>query len=524
MTPTSPTPRRRLAGRLLGAGGAAAAAAAAITLSAVLPAFADQGPPPAPESAGQPAASARIAFVDWCGRGAIGEIGTAGSGAAFRGDAEWSDDPEGVAAGRHFAADPADAYSSVVREGARLTAAAGITDVRFTPECRSAAGASPAVPVAEAFGRDALLVLDSAASTAWWSATSGPQAQITVNGLKILGQPADVSDGDYTNTFTADSGEGAITVAVSAQRRVSEPSGTLLPQAAPRPPATSRPQVTPGQATTGQPTPGQPTTPGPSATSRPPASPQAQATPGPPATSRPHAESTAARAAAWLSVRFEVARVDAEGKPISGFDYAIEFVGAAVHVPVDGTAGGEATPRDDRSPSEPGATPADPGDSTAGSIGGGPGDPAGSGGGPTQGAAAPSDRPTGTEADQNGAWSADPPATPPAETPDDDGQGPADEAPTQSDPAPGPTVAAPTDPEHAPSVEPGGGADPAGAPDDGRLPVAGSALVGLVVTGLAALGGGGTAIYLGRGRKSGFDGDGIGDSRPRSSRSADDWL
>ncbi|MFD0804161.1 hypothetical protein ACFQZU_22990, partial [Streptomonospora algeriensis] len=231
-----------------------------------------------------PEAGARIAFVDWCGRGGIGQTGT-DSGAGYHSSADWSGDPGEVAGDRHFPAEPDDAYSSVVYESGRLTATAGVAGVRFTPQCRiDGSGSSAPASLTEAFGRDALLVLDSASSTAWWSAASGPSAQVTVRGLEILGRPADISDGDYTGTFTADSADGEITVAVKAERSVSEPERT-------------------GQ--------------------------QPRGGPG------------ARRAEAFLSVRFEVARVDADGEPVSEFDYGVEFAGAAVHVPAGGVPGTE---------------------------------------------------------------------------------------------------------------------------------------------------------------------------------------
>lgn len=446
MTPNSPTPRRRQAGRLLSAGGAAAAAAA-LALSGVIPAAAApsaSAPPMASGEKGVPEASARIAFVDWCSRGAVGQTG-AEDGAGHDDSAGWRDAPGEVAGDRHFPAEPEDAYSSVVYDSGRLTAAAGVTGIRFTPDCRIDDSAlSTPTSVTDAFGREALLVLDSAASTAWWSAASGPSAQITVRGLEILGRSADVSDGDYTGTFTADSGDGKITVAVEAERHVSKPGKS-----------------------------GQPPSGGPSGDQR---------------------------AEAFLSVRFEVDRVDAEGKPVSEFDYGVEFAGTAVHIPAGGVPGTQAPgPETETASPEPEATfvaPEPPGPLN-------------------ESADAPEDtRPTTRSSgeedpettlrpdDPQGAATTDPTASP---------SGDAATEPTQQESASGPTVAAPTDPEHAPSVGPGG-ADPGGEPTGGRLPVAGSALIGLVATGLAALGGGGTAIYLGRGRKSGFDGDDVVDS------------
>nr|WP_255430131.1 hypothetical protein [Streptomonospora sp. PA3] len=442
-----------------------------MALSAVLPASADPVPPLATGASGEPEAAARIAFVDWCGRGAIGAAGAAGNAQTSSG-ADWSADPRHVSTGRHFPEEPADAYSSVVHESGRLTAAAGIAGVRFSPDCRTAPGVSLPVPVAEAFGRDHLLALDSAASTAWWSAASGPSAQITVKGLTVLGRPADVSDGAYTGTFTAASADGTVSVTVRAERGVARPA-----QSADAPYRTAKPL----------------------------------------------------RAAAWLSVRFEVVRLDADGEQIGAFDYAVEFAGAAVHVPAGGVpandapSGGATAAPDPRATHEspgPGAT-ADPGPGTVGD----PGAAAGSAGGSV--GAPPSDGPAGGGSPAATAPPGDPAGDSTAETarpPGDGGGASADagEAPTQQEPAPGPTVAAPTDPEHAPSVEPGEDADPAsGEPAGGRLPVAGSALIGLVATGLAALGGGGTAIYLGRGRKSGFDGDDVGPHRSRGSAHRD---
>ncbi|GAA4946152.1 hypothetical protein GCM10023224_31900 [Streptomonospora halophila] len=423
-----------------------------------LPAAAEQAPPLAPGGAGRPEAGARIAYVDWCGQGAIGEVGTSG-GAGSITSAHWGADPADVATDRHFPAEPDDAYSSVVYDSGRLTAAAGVTGVRFTPDCRPDT-ASAALPVAEAFGREALLVLESATSTAWWSAASGPDARISVRGLKILGQSADVSDGDYSKTFTAESGDGTITVAVSAERGVSRPAVPATP---------------------------------------------------------PSQDSRANRAAAWLSVRFEVARIDAEGDPVSAFDYGVRFVGAAVHVPAGGVPATEPPP-DSAAPSpEPGGAPAaDDGPPATTGSGDGPDGPSPSAA-PSGGAeAAPRADPGSMAGSATG---------PPTASPDPTGSpgGDETEAPTQRDPAPGPTVEPPTAPGDETSADPGAGADQDDA-SGGRLPVAGGALAGLVATGLAALGGGGTAIYLGRGRKTGFDGDAGGGHRTSRKGSGDAWA
>ncbi|GAA4909930.1 hypothetical protein [Streptomonospora salina] len=457
MTPDPPIPRRRQAGRLLIAGGAAAAAAA-LALTGGLPASAGSAASTGPAASAAPTesgqehptgASARIAYVDSCGRGAIGRVGT-GDGAVGDTAADWSEDPSGVAGDVHFAAEPDNAYSSVIYDGGRLTAAAGVAGVRFTPDCRADGPVPSARPrVTDAFGRDSLLELDSASSTAWWSAASGSGARITVRGLEILGRTADVSDGDYTGTFTADSGDGQVTVSVTARRRVDAPEEGGPPPASGGPPPPER-------------------------------------------------------AGASLSVRFEVARVDADGDPVSEFHYGVEFAGTAVRIPAGGVP---------ETPGPGAATAApDPGPTVAS-----PASPA-SPGVPEETGDAPEDPPPAARSDD--AEDPEPTSRPgtaagatrSAEPPPGARGASGDPAPRES--ATGPTVAAPTVPEHAPSVDPGsGGTNPAG----GRLPVAGSALIGLVATGLAALGGGGTAIYLGRGRKSGFDGDDVAGSRaPRT--------
>ncbi|GAB3453376.1 hypothetical protein GCM10027570_32520 [Streptomonospora sediminis] len=460
-------------------------------------ALAASAPPLASAGAGTgPEASARIAYVDWCDQGAIGGITTSGSGAEDIAAADWSTDPRGLGGSRHFADSPDHAFSSVVRKDSRLTAVSGVSDVRFNPDCRAVPGASPGTPVAAAFGRGALLTLDSASSSAWWSADSGPQAKTTVRGLEILGRPADVSDGDYARTFTADSGTGKVAVAVTAEQGVSRFTA-----------------------------------------------------------SEHAADSAGLRAAAGLSVRFEVARIDAEGNPVSGFEYSVEFAGAAVRVPdtsgplaEDPRATATPTPPPTPTPiptpssstAETGAPesagptesaeptgPADPGNS-AGSgrpdqpdQSGRPDQSAGPGGSGGSADPLPTDTPTGAG---TGSAAGDSRDRPPGAAAVDGTSSATADAPTQQDPAPGPTVAAPTDPEHAPSVDPGGtGQDPADSSGIGRLPVAGGALAGLVATGLAALGGGGTAIYLGRGRKSGLDRDDIGHKSTRCSRSTGEW-
>ncbi|MDT0304740.1 hypothetical protein [Streptomonospora wellingtoniae] len=454
MTPISPTPLRRTALRLLGAGGAAAAALVT-ALAPVLPAEAEQAPALAPGDSGKPEAGARIAYVDWCGQGAIGQVDTSG-GAGSITTAHWDADPDDVATERHFPAGPDDAYSSVVYDSGRLTATAGVTGVRFTPDCRRGDSASAALPVAEAFDREALLVLESATSTAWWSAASGPDARISVRGLKVLGQPADVSDGDYSSTFTADSGDGTVTVAVSAERGVSRPAESATP-----PSQDSRPR----------------------------------------------------HAAAWLSVRFEVARIDAEGDPVSAFDYGVRFVGAAVHVPSGGVPATEPPPGSGTASPEPGQAPhADDEPHATADSGGVPDGASPTAAPPGGGGAAPSTDPGSMAGAATGS---------PSEPPEAPG-GDATDAPTQRDPAPGPTVAPPTAPGDESSADPVEGADQDDA-SGGRLPVAGGALAGLVATGLAALGGGGTAIYLGRGRKTGFDGDAGRGHRASRKGPGGDW-
>ncbi|MDA0564970.1 hypothetical protein LG943_11655 [Streptomonospora sp. S1-112] len=457
MTSNSPIRSRRgTAGRLLGAAGVAGA----LAFSAILPAAADPITPFLPGDPDHPSATARIAAVEWCRSGAVGEIGTGPADGSVT--ADWSADPDHVATVRHFSHRPASAYSTVTRDGDRLTAAAGITDVSFAPDCKPAGrGGDPlGVPLSTAFGGAALVALDSAASSAWWTPSGGLGADIAVEGLEILGAPADLADGRHTDTFTTDLGRGTLSVRVSAERREREP----------------------GSGGRGD---------------------------GP------------GTASAWLSLRFEVDRLNADGARIDGFDYGVDFTGVSVHTP-------------DTDPSTAGDTPEPPttgatGPEPTGPPGGGSG---GSGGGQQDGSADPASPAT----DDSPADTGPDPGTPePDIAPDRSGgeeqSGGGSGSVPADDPVPRPTVSAPV-----PDLDdiPTGSTDPAGGPPvtspDGRLPVAGSALAGLIATGLAALGGGGAALYLGRSRKSGLDDDLRHAPRDdRTWRSADpyrdgDWL
>lgn len=432
-TVTSNSPirsRRGIAGRLLGAAGVAGA----LAFSAILPAAADPIAPFLPGDPDHPSATARIASVEWCRTGSVGEIGTGPADGSVT--ADWSADPDHVATVRHFSHRPASAYSSVSRDGDRLTAKAGITDVSFAPDCKPAGrGGDPlGIPLSTAFGGAALVALDSAASSAWWTPSGGLGADIAVEGLEILGAPADLADGRHTDTLTTDLGRGTLSVRVSAERREREPDGSA----------------------------GRGDGPG--------------------------------TASAWLSLRFEVARLDADGTRVDGFDYGVEFTGVSVHT----TDTDPSTTGDSPEPPATGATGPDPTGPPGGSGGSGhqdgPADPTAPGAddspaatGPDPGTAEPDttgDRPAGEESGGGGGGSV-----------------PAD------DPVPRPTVSAPIPDSDEIPTGPAGSSGPPVTSPDGRLPVAGSALAGLIATGLAALGGGGAALYLGRSRKSGLDDD-----------------
>ncbi|MFC3999182.1 hypothetical protein ACFOVU_24905 [Nocardiopsis sediminis] len=381
MIPSSPTrfrpstPPRRI---ISGAAAGLAAAALASAPFAAAPAVAD----PAAPGSGPHSATARMATVEWCAQGPIGDADTDRDGAEST--ASWSDDPDGAASGRHFPDGPPAGYGVAERGDSSLWAASAVRDLRFDPACSAAAAEGGTV--ADAFGAEHLVALDSAESTASWTREEGAEAELAVRGLSILGEPADLGDGAYEETFTRSLDDGTtVLLAVTAQQ-------------------------------------------------------YAEADAADPGASAPVGAGSAADA--WLGITFQVTEVAPEDGTTQYAEYRLDLAAAGVR-----TSGAD----------EPGPTPS--GEPHAAS-------------------------PTPPESD-----SAEP--SPPEST------GP---TPTPS-PVPSPSVSAPPPAGWAPSEVP--------QSRDGSLPVAGSALVGLVGAGIAALAGGATAIYLGRARKSGFDGDDV---------------
>ncbi|MFC4561219.1 hypothetical protein ACFO4E_05030 [Nocardiopsis mangrovi] len=376
MIPSSPTRFRPSTPprRIIAAAGIAAAALAGVPLAAVEPAGAD---PVAPGS-GTHAATARMATVEWCDQGPIGDADTDRDGAES--SAAWSGGP---ASGRHFPDGPAGGYGVAERGDTSLWAASAVHDLRFDPAC-SAAAAADGGTVADAFGAEHLVALDSAESTASWTRDEGAEAELAVRGLSILGEPADLGDGDYEQTFTRSREDGGTVLLTVTARQHAEADSD-------------------GPAASGG--------------------------------------AAAAGAGAWLALTFQVTDTGPEKGTARYAEYRLDLAVAGV--------------RTDRA-AEPGPGPS---------------------------------------------------GEPRSATPDPSESEPAEPSPPESagpspSPSPVPTPAVPAPPA---------GWSPSEAPQsrDGSLPVAGSALVGLVGAGIAAVAGGAAAIYLGRARKSGFDGDDV---------------
>jgi hypothetical protein len=358
----------------------AGACAVAGALAVAVPAAAD---PTAPGTGGAHVATGRIAAVEWCGHGVVGDVDTDRAGHADT--ATWGDDHQGVGGAEHFTAPPAAADAAAERSDTALRSTAAVSGLRFDPSC--APVAEPGGTVADAFGADDLVTLDAAASTAEWTAGSGAEAEITVEGLRVLGQDADLADGSYEATFSRPLDNGGTAV---LEVSVEQHAAALTEGAA--------------HATT---------------------------------------------ATAGLALRFEAAEVDAQGRRTGTTEYRLDLASAGVH-----SSGPAASPGTTLTPDADRSEPAEPS--------------------PSDAAPSPSS----------------PPATP--------------------DPAPSPSPSAagtPTEGTWTPGTAP--------PRPDGSLPVAGSALFGLVGAGLAAVGGGAAAIYLGRSRKSGFDGDDVGPPQRR---------
>ncbi|MBB6172809.1 hypothetical protein HNR23_002869 [Nocardiopsis mwathae] len=445
MTASSPTPHRRLI-----AVGSAITAAGALTLAGALPALAASAfSPIGADPAGAHYAAARIAAVEWCVQGVIGDVDTDRAG----GDdtADWSRDADRIGAAPHFRIPPGTAHSAVTRAEDGLTAVAAVTDLRFTPDCGPFAvpDDSGGEHVPTAFQDTDTVAVGYAEASASWSQEEGARARIAVEGLEILGEPVDLGEGPYRDGFTEEGDDGdSVRVEVTAERYVTEVDE------------------------------------------------------GVPHGSGPGAAAAPGTANAWLAIRFDVAWLDRDGEPTDTVAYRLDLAQAGVHsaAPPTGPADGGATR---------GGGSHTPAGEDAGSTGGGgatgASEPPVFSGNPTpEPDPQPAPPPPGRGADVSPA-----PETPRGPEPSPRPRSPSSasaSAPPQvtgapPSPRPSPTVAQPVLPAPTPPVSDSGGSD--------RLPITGSALFGLVGSGLVALGGGSAAIYLGRARKAGIDGDDV---------------
>ncbi|ASU83079.1 hypothetical protein CDO52_10080 [Nocardiopsis gilva YIM 90087] len=420
-----------------------------MTLAGALPALAASAlSDPLADRAGQHYAAARIAALEWCGQGVIGDVTTDRAG----GDAtaDWTSDADGVGTEPHFREPPDQAYSAVTRRNDELTAAAGVANLRFTPDCAPFAepldaddGDERDVP--DLLRDEDLVALDSARTLADWTAQDGARATMEIEGLEILGEPVDLVDGPYRTDFTEERDDGdSIQVEVTAEKHVAELVDELP---------------------------------------------------------------TATTANAWLAIRLTVAWLDEDGEETASSEYRLELAQAGVHSEgPTGDATGDREPSDgdgdaDPSAGTPDASPT--GDASGGTPkSGDASEPPVLKGDPT-----PEPNPQPAPPPEHGASGPTPPASPSATDPSPRTPPSSPSAtrpsPTPSSPRPTSTVAQPVLPAPTPPRQPGRSNHP------GYLPITGSALVSLIGSGLVAIGGGSAAIYLGRSRKAGIDGDDI---------------
>lgn len=425
MTPSSPTRFRPIARALAAIGCAGALAAAA-------PAAADAAGSASPGADAEHAATARIAAVEWCGMGTIGEVETdRGGGPAA---AHWDGADDGAEGDQHFRSAPERAYSRVSADGAALSARASITDARFDPSCAllPAPGDGPDQRLAEAFGAEDLAAVDAVESRARWTEEHGATADLEVRGLEVLGEPIDLAaaeGGAVERTFTAEGPAGPVEVDLTARASVHD-----LPEG--------------GEAAT----------------------------------------------AAWagLTLQFDVTAAggaeQGEAADVSG-TYRVDLAGTGVHggrpltePSAPGSEAGGSDPSPQPAPGPERAPRTEPTPDRGGEE---------SGGGDREGGERAAEEPG---ADRSG--------DPDRSTGPGGGTGSTAPSPSgTASPSPSPSPQSPTG-----ALGTGGLAlDPdasTGGSGGGSLPVTGQALLGMAATGLASLGAGAAALYLGRSRSS----------------------
>ncbi|MDA2805160.1 hypothetical protein [Nocardiopsis suaedae] len=482
MTPNPPA-RSRLTARTLIAAGVLVAAVS------VGSAAADTARPDAPGTGGEHFAGARIAAVEWCGTGVVGDLNSdrsegpatarwtppAGSERSEGSEAsERSPGPGGVAGEQHFPEPPEAGVSKVTAGRDALLAEASVSGVHFSPSCAHLQEGADSGKEAEAqredapaggpraqaededlaavFGADDLVVVGKVESQAQWSRERGATARLDVRDLHVLGHEVEIGAGTYERTFTAAGPEGPVEVDFTARATVTE-----------------LPDGQPGATT----------------------------------------------ASAGLDMEFDVTSPSKDGEEPERRTYRLDLAGTSVHSerPVQGgqepQQGQDPEPDDDLSPGvppDPGEGPDRGGDGGTGGQGdkdgqeGRDGRGGGDGTGGTGGADGtdPGDGDQGADGDRGG-------------------DGPAGDSPdgsSDSDPGNG---GGSGDTGDGPSPDPSRNSDPGSRDDPGRddvaidpqgsepsggLPVTGTAILGMVAAGALSLAGGSAALYLGRTRRS----------------------
>lgn len=209
------------------------AAAALVFAACGGPVAADAARPDAPGTGGEHFAGARIAAVDWCGTGVIGDLNSDRSrgpaAARWAPGAQGADGPGGVAGEQHFPAPPDPGVSKVSVGPDALVSEASLNDVHFSPSCarprgEGAEGGGPrgVQDLADLFGADDLVVVETVESQARWTPERGASARLEVHGLQVLGHDVEVGAGTYERTFTATGPDGPVEVDFTARASVSE--------------------------------------------------------------------------------------------------------------------------------------------------------------------------------------------------------------------------------------------------------------------------------------------------------------
>ncbi|MDA2810554.1 hypothetical protein O4J56_07885 [Nocardiopsis sp. RSe5-2] len=476
MTPNPPA-RSRLTARTLIATGALLAAASVGTAAA------DAVRPDSPGTGGEHFAGARIAAVDWCGTGVVGDLNSDRSegpatarwappeGTDGPEGAERSEGPGGVAGEQHFPEPPEAGISRVTAGRDALSAEASVVGVHFSPSCalvqdgasgtggsggqdEGAHATSGDEDLAALFGADDLVVVGTVESQAQWTRERGATARLDVQDLQVLGHEVEVGAGTYERTFTATGPDGPVEVDFTARATVTE-----------------LPDGQPGATT----------------------------------------------ASAGLDMEFDVTSPAEDGEEPERRTYRLELAGTSVHserAVQDGQEpqqGQDPEPDDDLSP----GVPPDPGDGPESDGGGsdGQGDKDGQGGQDGRGGGDGREGADGTGSDPgDGDRGADGGA---GNTPDGSQDGSSDSG---SDTGSGDgngdgrgDTGDGSSPDTSRSPDPGSrGApgrddvtiDPQGSGPRGGLPVTGTAIAGMVAAGVLSLAGGSAALYLGRTRRS----------------------